>query len=286
MVESNLPIDMGLAPWSPGGRSRAALSEAAKQTIRNVAPSELSQNVAEQTDLDSMYFSGKALNKFAGMVYTIHELVQDPSLASAAFQTLKDSFGRFVQNRQRFPLAYDNVWKGVVSTGTYQTGDPGLDFGNTLYNDHHFHYGYFILTAAIIGRLDPGWLTANKAWVNMLVRDSCNPSTDDPHFPFSRGFDWYHGHSWAKGIFESMDGKDEESTSEDTMFAYALKMWGKTIGDASMEARGNLMLAILARSLNNYFLMKKDNVNQPKNFIDNKVTGIVSVNFLPFRLFE
>jgi endoglucanase Acf2 len=38
-------------------------------------------------------------------------------------------------------------------------------------------------------------------------------------------FDWYHGHSFAKGLFESADGKDEESSSEDAFFAYAIKMW-------------------------------------------------------------
>jgi hypothetical protein len=43
-----------------------------------------------------------------------------------------------------------------------------------------------------------------------------------------------------------------------------------------MEARGNLMLSILARSLQNYFLLESSNVNQPANFIGNKVTGIVS----------
>ena len=61
------------------------------------------------------------------------------------------------------------------------------------------------------------------------------------------------------------------------MFAYSLKMWGKTIGDGSMEARGNLMLGILKRTFHNYFLMESDNVNQPKSFIGNKATGIVSL---------
>ncbi|KAI5304147.1 hypothetical protein KEM55_000197 [Ascosphaera atra] len=63
------------------------------------------------------------------------------------------------------------------------------------------------------------------------------------------------------------------------MFAYGVKMWGKTVGDASTEARGNLMLAVLKRSLRNYFLMESDNKVQPRPFIDNKVTGIVSFPF-------
>ena len=108
------------------------------------------------------------------------------------------------------------------------------------------------------------------------MRDASNPSAADNFFPVFRSFDWYHGHSWAKGLFESGDSKDEESSSEDVMFAYSLKMWGKTTGDASMEARGNLMLSVLTRSLQSYFLMASDNKVQPSNFIGNKVTGIVS----------
>lgn len=68
---------------------------------------------------------------------------------------------------------------------------------------------------------------------------------------------------------------DQESTSEDAFASYAVKMWGKVSGDGNMEARGSLMLAIQARTFSNYFLMESDNKNQPANFIDNKVTGIL-----------
>jgi endo-1,3(4)-beta-glucanase len=277
MIEQNLPVNIGFAPWSTTHGSVLDLSSAAQRAILENAPHELKQNISEQTDLNSMYYSGKALSKFATLVYTVNQLGNNVELAIDAFQELKKSFARFVDNEQQYPLAYDAVWKGVVSTAGYN-GDLNQDFGNTAYNDHHFHYGYFIQAAAIIGSLDPTWLAANKDWVNMLVRDAGNSVENDAYFPFSRGFDWYNGHSWAKGLFESFDGKDQESTSEDTMFAYAIKMWGQTTHDASMEARGNLMLGILGRSLNNYFLMEDDNVNQPANFIGNKVTGIVSFN--------
>jgi endo-1,3(4)-beta-glucanase len=111
------------------------------------------------------------------------------------------------------------------------------------------------------------------------------------------------GHSWAKGLFESADGKDEESTSEvnyqfsnpvnihsmavqrftnistkDVFSAYAIKMWGNVIGDNAMEGRGNLMLSILARTLPSYFLMESTNPNQPPQFLKNKVTGILFEN--------
>ena len=276
MLEPNLPSSIGFAPWSTAGTSETTLSASAIGAIQPVAASEVSQNMSAQSDLDSMYYSGKALSKFAQLLYTMNDLTGQSSLAAAGLAELKDAFALFVNNQQDFPLVYDSAWKGVVSSASYVTGDSGVDFGNSYYNDHHFHYGYFLHAAAVIGYLDPSWLAGNQDWVNMLVRDVSNPSTQDTYFPVSRSFDWYQGHSWAKGLFESGDGKDEESSSEDTMFAYGLKMWGKTVGDASMEARGNMMLAVLARSLNNYFLLKSNNTNQPANFVPNKNTGIVS----------
>lgn len=111
-----------------------------------------------------------------------------------------------------------------------------------------------------------------------LVRDFANPSPADPYFPEYRSFDWFHGHSWARGVIENPDGKDQESSSEDSMTAYALKLWGCATGDANMEARGNLQLAVVARSLRNYFLYTADNAVQPARFIGNKVSGILFEN--------
>ncbi|KAH0544374.1 hypothetical protein FGG08_001515 [Glutinoglossum americanum] len=280
MSELDLPVTMGFAPWVPTSKSGPNYSANAIKVIAEAAASEVLQDMNAQTNLESMYFSGKALSKFATMIYTIHDIVKDPGLANIGLVKLKDAFSVFVNNKQRYPLVYETAWKGVVSTASYVTGECCVDFGNSYYNDHHFHWGYFIHAAAIIGYLDPSWLDANRDWVNTLVRDekAANPSEQDEYFPFSRSFDWYHGHSWAKGVFESADGKDEESSSEDALFAYAIKMWGKTSGDRSMEARGNMMLSILCRSMQNYFLLETSNRNQPSNFIANKVAGILFEN--------
>ncbi len=279
VMEEHLPTDMGFAPWRPmGQQSVNTLSAATIATIRNISAIEASQNMTAQSDLNSMYYSGKALSKFATLCYVMYDLSDQKQLALAALDQLKKAFTRFAENRQQFPLPYDTDWKGLVSSASYVTGDSGVDFGNSYYNDHHFHYGYFIHAAAIIGYLDPSWLASNKDYVNALVRDTSNPSSLDQFFPIFRSFDVYNGHSWAKGLYESGDGKDEESSSEDAMYAYALKMWGKTVGDPSMEARGNWMLAVLARSLQNYFLMDSGNTNQPAQFIGNKVTGILFEN--------
>ncbi|KAL1596237.1 endo-1,3-beta glucanase [Nothophoma quercina] len=288
MLEPDLPTSIGFAPWekapngAQGGTENVNLAASALQLVNTAGTTELSQDFIAQTSLNSMYFSGKGLAKFAGIVYTMQTMADNSNLAAAGLEKLKDAFNVFVNNTQPEPLVYDTVWKGVVSGASYRsaTKDLGLDFGNTAYNDHHFHYGYFVYTAAVIGHLDPSWLNqgTNKQWVNTLVRDYANPVTDE-YFPFSRSFDWFHGHSWAKGLFESADGKDQESTSEDTFATFALKMWGRITGDPNMEARGDLQLALQARSVRNFFLLKSDNKNQPPVFTAiNKVTGILFEN--------
>ncbi|KAK5114407.1 hypothetical protein LTR85_010229 [Meristemomyces frigidus] len=279
LQEPDLPISMSFAPWSPDQGSIDTVSAEAMAAINAAGYAELMQNISQQTNVGSLYYDGKALAKFAAICYTVNDIAGNASLAQTGLAILQEEFAVHVNNQMTIPLAYDTAWGGAVSSSTYNTGNIGDDFGNTLYNDHHFHYGYFVYAAAVIGYLDPSWLTdSNVAWVNMLVRDYANSITDDPYFPFQRMFDWYHGHSWAHGIIETADGKDQESSSEDTMASYGMKMWGQIIGDTNMEARGNLMLAVQQRSLQHYYLYTSDNTVEPEEFIGNKAAGIVFEN--------
>jgi endo-1,3(4)-beta-glucanase len=179
---------------------------------------------------------------------------------------------------------YDPTWGGVVTSWAYDHKNVDLDYGNAKYNDHHFHYGYWVYTAAVAAKMDPDWLSSRdgkavKVWINSLIRDFASPITNDQYFPFSRAFDWYHGHSWATGLDALIDGKNEESTSEDAHSYYAMKLWGHVIGDTAMEMRASLQLAILRRSFKSYFLYEQGNQHLPARFIANKNAGIVSLSY-------
>jgi endo-1,3(4)-beta-glucanase len=63
MVEPSMPVNMGFAPWDPSTGSKG-LSTKAKTTIKPIAQSEVSQDMIAQTNLDSMYFSGKVSDGF------------------------------------------------------------------------------------------------------------------------------------------------------------------------------------------------------------------------------
>jgi endoglucanase Acf2 len=172
---------------------------------------------------------------------------------------------------------YDQKWGGIASKQGFNTKMCGLaDFGNACYNDHHYHYGYFIHSGAILMHLKPE-MKADRdfiAYVNSMVRDIANPSRIDTYFPQFRAFDWYDLHSWSHGVTPSSDGKDEESTSEDMNAYFGIQMWAKLNHADNLKHTADMMLALLAHSASNLFLISDNNQVHPKDYIKNRVTGI------------
>lgn len=287
--ETMKAADVLFLPWSSDMKSELTYSKDQLKLLAKSANSELSVDIKNAiTSVDSTYSSGKVLDKFAYILLVVKDILGDDDVAKDTLSDLKDAFKVFTSNKQYYPLMYDTKFGGVTSTAA-QNGDTGADFGAPYYNDHHFHYGYYVHAAAVVGYVDKQfggtWAEDNKDWVNSLIRDVANPSEEDTHFPVSRMFDWFAGHSWAAGLFASGDGRNEESSSEDYNFAYGMKMWGNVIGDGAMEARGNLMLSLMSRAMNKYFLYSDDNNVQPKEIIANKVSGIFFDNKVAYTTF-
>ncbi|KAG0214665.1 hypothetical protein BGX28_001703 [Mortierella sp. GBA30] len=249
------------------------------EEIRKQAYHDVKDDFGKATDMDSLYFAGKRLAKFGLLCLVVADVLGDDELLSQeCVDKLKDAFLRFLENRQRFPLVYDTTWKGLI-TSQGLVGGAEADFGSAWYNDHHYHYGYFVHTAALIRHLDPSWRTeALSSFVSGLLRDVANPSSEDPYFPVFRNFDWFMGHSWSQGLFSSLDGKDEESTSEDVNFYYAMSLWAMVSNEPQLEQLGQVMMTIARRSIQSYFLMEHNNANHPSEFIGNRVTGILFEN--------
>lgn len=172
---------------------------------------------------------------------------------------------------------YDTKWGGIASKQGFDNKMCGLaDFGNACYNDHHYHYGYFIHAGAILLKIMPEMKSDSNfvAYINLMIRDISNPSTADKYFPQFRAFDWYDLHSWSHGVTPSADGKDEESTSEDVNAYFGIQMWAKEIGHKNLENTAAMLLSLLSHSAANLFLMKEDNQVHPADYTKNRVTGI------------
>eukprot|EP00644_Phytophthora_capsici_P006468 jgi/Phyca11/536917/estExt2_fgenesh1_pg.C_PHYCAscaffold_660046 len=182
----------------------------------------------------------------------------------------------FLDNTLDPPLNYETSYGGIVSSQSFTVKDVNADFGNSVYNDHHYHYGYWVTASAMLKSLHPKWKRMKEldAMIWMMLRDVANPSSEDTFFPKFRHFSFYLGHSYSHGVTPMADGKDEESTSEDVNFYYGMKLWGQVSNNKAVEDLGSLMLRLNARAIRTYFLMTSDNTIHPKEFVPNHVTGI------------
>ncbi|KAI8640299.1 endo-1,3(4)-beta-glucanase [Parasitella parasitica] len=215
--------DLSRTEWFPQIPSpeRSTHNEILQQLAADVE-----SNYTEHTQRGDNYFSGKGLQKVALTALILNEPdvtgLRNSELARTALDKLKRAFVPYLENRQQDPFRYDTVYKGIVSRDGLPvsmggTGNKDASFGHSYYNDHHYHQGYFIVTAAIIHHLDPSWRTQElKAWTETLIRDVNNPVENDTYFAQFRNWDWFAGHSWAGGIKVdgALDGKDQESVPE------------------------------------------------------------------------
>ncbi|QLG73884.1 hypothetical protein HG535_0F03960 [Zygotorulaspora mrakii] len=279
-MKVSIPKSLGFSPFTTisGKGNGVRYSSDVLEAVKKAASSEVNLDVSTESNLDSMYFSGKILAKYAWILYCCQYIIKEKDLVDCLLPKLKSAISRFADNHQVLPLKYDKTWGGIISSGT-----SSQDFGNSFYNDHHFHYSYHVIAAAIITKVDHdagdnAWLLQNRAWVEALIRDYANPSEKDRFFPVFRSFDWFNGHSFAKGLFESGDGKDQESSSEDVNASYALKLWGLATENQPLIDIADIQLGILRTSVNMYFLYSDDNTVMPSAFIRNKVSGILFEN--------
>lgn len=208
------------------------------------------------------YFSGKLLARLARLVAIAHELDQsNEAFFEEMLSQLADSMEKWLEKGAKTPFIYDKSWGGLVSCGcnyddcwgscapkcTNDVSQPascpalhqaGQNFGNGFYNDHHFHYGYFIYSAAVLAKFRPDWERHWRPQILTLIRDYANPSTADGKFPLARHKDWFMGFSWAGGIkFEPL-GRNQESVSEAINSYYAIACYGTVLanrGDQNMD---------------------------------------------------
>ncbi|TDH64812.1 uncharacterized protein CCR75_000633 [Bremia lactucae] len=241
-------------------------------------------------DVDSWYFNGKTFQKFASLcIMASDKLIvgDDTKLLKFCLQKLERLIEPVLNNTLTPFLMYDTLYHGLISTSIFRNNNIYEEFGNSIYNDHHYHYGYYLVASAMIKHLDPHWerLPELERIIWTMIRDVANPSKLDPYFPRFRHFTWYLGHSYSHGATSIDNGKDEESTSEDINFCYGLLLWGRMTGRKDIEDLGSLMLRLNAHAIRTYFLLKRDNPIHPPDIVRNHVTGIFFDNLVFYNTF-
>jgi endo-1,3(4)-beta-glucanase len=248
------------SPRAPDASKLAAI-KSALATDKNVLP----------RAADSYFFS-KEIASMA-RVALIAEAVNEVNISDYVIGRLTGSINQWMTGRNWNPLKYDNTWKGVCTTQgmLYQAAD----FGQGWYNDHHYHYGYFTYAAAVIARRNPAWFQTYKSAILGLVRDFANPSARDTYFPVTRHMDWFDSHSWASGIVDFGDGKNQESTSEAVNAYYATYLFGLAINDTKMADLGRILLAMEIRGAQKYWQITNSSGLYEEPFASGKVVGML-----------
>src|SRR5208283_4851947 len=208
------------------------------------------------------YAEGKYLGKLASLS-AIAELAGANASREQCLTELKrrlEAWFTAGPGKKETVFTYNPRWSTLVGLkASYGSDWP--------FNDHHFHYGYFIRAAAEVARCDPAWAAKDKwgGMVEMLIRDIASPDRQDKLFPFLRCFDRYAGHSWASGDAGFADGNNQESSSEAMNAWYGLILWGEATGDQALRDLGLYLYTTEMTALEEYWF-DVSATNFPKEF--------------------
>ncbi len=211
------------------------LTQSDKDTLKAQLVSDVANTNLQKTD---SYFGGKELYRAANLYALANQLGQKDqakTLRSALETDLSqwfDAKGSSVRDNRYF--AYDTTAKGLVGVEA--------SFGADQFNDHHFHYGYFLYTMAIMAHYDQSFANKYEPFVRLLAYDIAAP-TSSASFPKLRVFDPYFGHSWASGYGQFDDGNNQESSSEAVNAWNGLALWAQARGDTALSAQASWQLS-------------------------------------------
>ncbi|MBI3889014.1 hypothetical protein HY312_00335 [Candidatus Saccharibacteria bacterium] len=194
---------------------------------------------ASQFTAEDTYFGGKQLYRGAQLLLLARQLNQ-PEVAQTMQQKLRSELITWLKpsdGRMKKVFYYDTKIKGIVG--------ETASFGSQEFNDHHFHYGYFIYAASILAKYDSEFKEQYSDAVDLLVADIANVKQEDS-FPLRRTFDPYFGHSWA--------GNNQESVSEALNAWSGINLWAKETNNDTLLRQADWLLSNEYQSAVSYWV--------------------------------
>lgn len=135
-------------------------------------------------------------------------------------------------------------WKGLVGFEE--------SYGSSQFTDNHFHYGYLVHAAALVGMLDPRFVQSYGPMLRKVAAQYANWDRQDSSLPFLRTFEPWTGHSYAGGT-SSPGGNNQESTSEAMQSWIGLHLLGSVLGDTAMRDAGQFGYMMESRATMEYW---------------------------------
>lgn len=226
----------------------------------------------------STYFYGKAVARAARFAL-IAEEVHYHNVIPRVKEFLEKSLTPWLDGSyQGNALMYDTKWGGLVSR--VGARDSGADFGFGVYNDHHYHLGYFCYAIAVLAKFNRSWAHKFKPHVYSIVNDFMTlTSGQQSLYTRLRNFDLWKLHSWASGITEFADGRNQESSSEAVNAYYSAALIGVAYADVHLIASGSTLAALEIRSAKAWWHVPvNSNVYEPEFIRENRVIGVLWAN--------
>jgi len=221
---------------------------AAKKDVASLMVGDLAKSGQLFTKMGrGTYWVGKGLGAVAQLM-SVAEAEGETKTRDKLLETLKDRFESWFDGKHSTYFVHD------TNIGSF-LGIPQEYNSISNMNDHHFHYGYWVMAAAHVALRDPEWASAEK-WGGMVGKVIADIATDErgrADFPFLRNFDPYEGHSWASGDADFDDGNNQESSSEAVNAWAGLVLWGEATGNRRLRDLGAVMLTSEIASVNQYW---------------------------------
>ena len=250
----------------PGELNIGKLTDDQRAQIAGIVKQDAGMLTFTATDT---YYAGKQLYRAAQLLQLARQLnltTEAETIQNGLKTQLAQWFDPNTGNQRHDKFFYyDTTTKGVIGEKP--------SFGSEDYNDHHFHYGYFLHAAAILGTYDPVFANEYESRVTMLARDIASNERNDANLPYMRDFDQYAGHSWASGFSPFGAGNNQESSSEAVNAWHGMYLWAQVTGDTRMRETAQWLFARESQSaLDNYV-----NIDQSRPELAGYAHSIISL---------
>ncbi|XP_050906890.1 probable endo-1,3(4)-beta-glucanase ARB_01444 [Lathyrus oleraceus] len=223
----------------------------------------------------SSYFYGKLIARAARLALIAEEVFSFDAIQKVR-NFLKETIEPWLEgtfNGNGF--LHDRKWGGIITQ--QGSNDSGGDFGFGIYNDHHYHLGYFLYAIAVLVKIDPSWGRKYKAHAYSLMEDFMNLSIkSNTNYTRLRCFDLYKLHSWAGGLTEFTDGRNQESTSEAVNAYYAAALMGMAYGDPHLVTIGSTLTSLEILGAKMWWQVKEGGKLYEEEFTkENRIMGVL-----------
>jgi endoglucanase Acf2 len=233
--------------------------EAAAKSVGSLMVGDLAKSDQLFTKMGrGTYWVGKGLGA-AAQLMSVAEVQGDLKTRDKLLETLKSRLEAWFSGERATYFYHD---AGIGSL----LGVPQEYNSITNMNDHHFHYGYWVMAAAHVAMRDPQWASQQQwgAMVEKVIADIATPERGRTDFPFLRNYDPYEGHSWASGDADFDDGNNQESSSEAINAWAGLVLWGEATGNKALRDLGVYLYTSEIASIRQYWFDDQRQVLDPE----------------------